>query len=208
MVGLLLLNWVLLTVGIPIPLPIAKDRSQPYPCMDGQCGCGSAAACWKSCCCHTDLEKVLWANRRGITPPAFVLEAAKREAAKITAQKCELSSTKSCCQKSHSNSCTKESISEDQLATLTQALAQDEADKKPSKKSSKEDTGSDTLTLSSWLRCQGQGVTALADLEGVLPTGSNPLPSGALVSAWLTNSDQHPLEVAYLPPVPPPQKVL
>ncbi|MEZ6090988.1 MAG: hypothetical protein R3C05_23800 [Pirellulaceae bacterium] len=30
------------------------------------------------CCCHTDAEKLLWAKRNGVTPPAFLVQRAAR----------------------------------------------------------------------------------------------------------------------------------
>jgi hypothetical protein len=74
------------TLGFPAPRRVAKDRSKPFPCQDRACGCMNAASCWKSCCCHTNAQKVAWAKQHGVTPPAFVVAAAKREA--CTGGKC------------------------------------------------------------------------------------------------------------------------
>jgi hypothetical protein len=69
------------TVGVPVIVTDdGKDRSQPYPCMDHACGCKSAEACWRGCCCFTMAQKLAWAEARGVTPPAFVVAAAQREA--------------------------------------------------------------------------------------------------------------------------------
>ena len=61
--------------SVPIPLGIlyrdAKDLSQPFPCQHCGCGCKSAEQCWISCCCFTPSEKLAWAKRNGITPPAY-----------------------------------------------------------------------------------------------------------------------------------------
>ena len=89
----LLLNWLVLTLGIPLPNWQAKDRSRPFPCMGSVCGCHSAEKCWRSCCCHTNSEKLAWAKRNGVTPPAFVVAAAKKEA------KSQAGSHASCCTK-------------------------------------------------------------------------------------------------------------
>jgi hypothetical protein len=69
------------TVGVPVVLidGDGKDRSQPYPCMNHVCGCQSAEACWRGCCCFTMTQKLAWAEAHGVTPPAFVAAAAKRE---------------------------------------------------------------------------------------------------------------------------------
>ena len=68
-----------------VPLPIGtqatqeKDQSQPYPCQHRPCGCRSADQCWKSCCCFTNVQKIAWARQHKVTPPAFVVEAARKE---------------------------------------------------------------------------------------------------------------------------------
>jgi len=78
---LALVGFLAGSIGVPVPLPTrtAKDRSQPFPCMDHACGCLSAAQCWQSCCCFTNREKLAWAAEHGVRPPAFVVAAAAIE---------------------------------------------------------------------------------------------------------------------------------
>ena len=79
-----LLAMLVCQLPAPLALPTAangKDRSELYPCRDRPCGCGSAAQCWTGCCCFTNAQKVAWAEANGVTLPAFVRAAAKREAA-------------------------------------------------------------------------------------------------------------------------------
>ena len=89
-------GYVLLASGLPLPFgavqPVgagaaseaagkrlaAKDRSQPFPCMDKPCGCATAEQCFTSCCCHTPAETLAWARARGLEPA--VLEALARRA--------------------------------------------------------------------------------------------------------------------------------
>lgn len=78
------------SVGFPVLKSRDKDLSQPFPCQDSPCGCGSAEQCWRHCCCHTDQEKVAWAHQHGITPPDYVIAAAEKE-------KASASAGKSCC---------------------------------------------------------------------------------------------------------------
>ncbi len=66
------------TVGVPLPSASVKDLSEPFPCMHRLCGCRDAAQCWKSCCCFTDREKLVWAAAQGLEPPAFVVAAARK----------------------------------------------------------------------------------------------------------------------------------
>jgi len=94
-------GYVLLASGLPLPLGVvqpvgggaaseaagkrlaAKDRSQPFPCMDKPCGCATAEQCFKSCCCHTPAETLAWARARGLKPA--VLEALARRAGVVDA---------------------------------------------------------------------------------------------------------------------------
>jgi hypothetical protein len=65
--------------GIPVIELGAKDRSRPFPCQDNPCGCSSAAECWHHCCCHTNRQKVAWAEAHGVIPPSYVVDAAEKE---------------------------------------------------------------------------------------------------------------------------------
>lgn len=46
-----------------------KDASRPFPCQNRPCGCMTAEACWKQCCCFSKREKLEWARRNGVAPP-------------------------------------------------------------------------------------------------------------------------------------------
>lgn len=68
---------------VPIPLSSGstgkKDLSQPFPCQHRSCGCRTAEQCWKRCCCFSNAQKVAWAREQRVTPPDFVVAAAKQE---------------------------------------------------------------------------------------------------------------------------------
>lgn len=66
-------------VGVPTFPFVLKNKAVPFPCQDRPCGCKDAQSCWRKCCCHTNSEKVAWAKRNGVSPPEFVLIAAKNE---------------------------------------------------------------------------------------------------------------------------------
>ncbi|HUY92604.1 MAG TPA: hypothetical protein VMV10_27945 [Pirellulales bacterium] len=72
--------YIVAAVGVPLPTFRAKDRSQPFPCMDRPCGCKSAAACWTSCCCTTPEERLHWAHEHGVEPPSALLAAVSQVA--------------------------------------------------------------------------------------------------------------------------------
>jgi hypothetical protein len=66
-------------IGFPVVEPCGKDASAPFPCMASACSCRNAEACWRGCCCHTNREKLAWAKKHGVTPPAYVVAAAAQE---------------------------------------------------------------------------------------------------------------------------------
>lgn len=78
-----LLNYLALAVGLPLPscsyaaMESGVGSSTLHPCSGHRCGCGSAEQCWKSCCCFSTAEKLAWARRNGVTPPAFVVAEAE-----------------------------------------------------------------------------------------------------------------------------------
>lgn len=61
---------------LPIPTYVPKSYPQvPYPCENCPCGCSGPEKCWTSCCCMTPAERLDWAKKKGITPPAYALLA-------------------------------------------------------------------------------------------------------------------------------------
>lgn len=72
-------GWVLVALmtlaitGLPLPAIKKTGHSEPFPCQDCPCGCLTAAQCWDKCCCHSDTEKLAWANTHQGTPPAFLV---------------------------------------------------------------------------------------------------------------------------------------
>jgi hypothetical protein len=90
---LTLVALVLGTTGIPVPTWADKDTTVPFPCMHRSCGCKNAAACWNSCCCNTNAQKLAWAKKNAVQAPAFVVAAAKGERGKTSSTHV----TKSCC---------------------------------------------------------------------------------------------------------------
>ncbi|MDX1948034.1 MAG: hypothetical protein SFU86_21725 [Pirellulaceae bacterium] len=102
--ALALAGFLVATIGLPVVEPRigpnGKDISRPFPCMYRQCGCRSAAGCWRSCCCHTHAEKLAWAAEHGVTPPEYAVSAAERGAARgCCAAKASSEGTRSCCSK-------------------------------------------------------------------------------------------------------------
>ena len=65
------------SLGVPVFIEPQRDTSQPYPCMHHRCGCGSAEACWRGCCCMTTAQKLAWAKEHGVTPPEYAIARAE-----------------------------------------------------------------------------------------------------------------------------------
>ncbi len=66
------LSFVVGSVGVPLPIGPAKDRSVSFPCMDRSCGCHDAADCKKHCCCFSSEEKLAWSAEHHVDPTPFV----------------------------------------------------------------------------------------------------------------------------------------
>jgi len=68
------------SIGVPLPASAVKKSAERFPCEHCACGCSDAETCWRECCCYTNRQKLAWAKRNVVTPPTFVVAAAKREA--------------------------------------------------------------------------------------------------------------------------------
>lgn len=92
----LLLSYLAFQFPFPLPTGVSlsgRATSVPsrYPCQDRGCGCRSAEQCWQRCCCFSSVEKVAWAEKRGVTPPDFVIEDALEE------RRVRSAAARSCC---------------------------------------------------------------------------------------------------------------
>jgi len=88
LVGAALVGFVTANLGIPLIVADAgvaadgaggteKDKSVPFPCQDRPCGCLSADACMRSCCCFSAEERLAWFRSHNITPLPELIAAAK-----------------------------------------------------------------------------------------------------------------------------------
>ncbi len=66
--------FVAQSLGLQIAPTGGKNLSRPFPCMFSRCGCQSAEQCWRGCCCQSLSERLAWARKNNVEPPAFVLE--------------------------------------------------------------------------------------------------------------------------------------
>ncbi len=70
---ILLATMVLWGSGITISVPNFKDDSTPFMCLDHACSCRNAGNCWSHCCCFSESEKLAWAQKHQVQPPAHFL---------------------------------------------------------------------------------------------------------------------------------------
>lgn len=78
--------FTVVALGLPLPAPprvALRQTGERFPCENCPCGCATAEHCWRDCCCHTLPERLAWAHREGVTPPAFALEEARRAGVEV-----------------------------------------------------------------------------------------------------------------------------
>lgn len=93
-----LVLYALAVAGVPLPVPVVKDISQPFPCAGRACGCVDAATCARACCCQSRADRVAWHRERGLRVPAALTEHA---AVADTVARGAARPTRSCCAKRH-----------------------------------------------------------------------------------------------------------
>ena len=73
----LLAAYILTAAGIPLPYAGSHHSDELYPCANCACGCTSAEHCWRSCCCHTLVERIAWAHAHDVRPPDHAIAEAR-----------------------------------------------------------------------------------------------------------------------------------
>lgn len=71
-------TWLVLLCMLACTLPMPtfapkQSHPVPFPCENCPCGCNGPEKCWTSCCCMTPAERLQWARKRGVTPPAYAI---------------------------------------------------------------------------------------------------------------------------------------
>lgn len=106
---LVLLAHGLVVSGLPLPIAspppagspaahrlAAKDRAQPFPCMDKPCGCSTAEQCFASCCCNSPAELLAWAQAHGLEPATLAALERRALAADVAAAPSSCCAAASC----------------------------------------------------------------------------------------------------------------
>lgn len=109
------------SLGVPLSSQRAPRSGAAFPCQDCVCGCPDAETCWRDCCCFTNSQKIVWAEKNGVKVPLYVTVAARREQVKVAKPDCcreqasncessaQLSSEGSICSEDSADSCTSSS---------------------------------------------------------------------------------------------------
>lgn len=186
--AVLVVWYALIVVGLPIPTA-PRSLVERFPCEHGHCGCTSAEHCWRSCCCHSLSERLAWAKREGVTPPAFVrAEITKVELARVPSCGAPLTALQhaGCCQESETSSKADPGVQ-------------------------KADTGPHAANVVvAWraMACRGTGLdwTMAVPAVGVVPCAA---PAPMLQVEWFRPATfSSPEELHYAPPAPPPRSVI
>ncbi|APZ90747.1 hypothetical protein Fuma_00329 [Fuerstiella marisgermanici] len=196
---------------VPLPMPNApsleKDQSQPFPCQNRPCGCASAEQCWKQCCCFTNAQKVVWARENGVTPPDYVVKAARAESSEkiakanlLSREICSLckkpatdasGNNKSCCEARDAKSC----------------CSADGSDQREQRKTDEADSEAPRYVIGfEAMKCRGQGVFWNSLPWAVIPSpcvSELPVEPGR----WDRPQSATVASVAADPPEPPPRLV-
>lgn len=185
------------TVGFPTLRPVVKDRSSPFPCQDKPCGCASADSCWKSCCCHTNQEKVAWAEEHHVVVPDFVIAAAALENPKPIAKP---KATGSCCQALAKSGSTCSAVATCHDTSTTKRSATKSIHK------SKAQRGDFQLVLTdSYRKCQGHPPLWTALSQAVLPEPHVPLVGPPVAGSWLGTTSESICGLSAPPRLRPPR---
>lgn len=79
------IGWLALAIylaasaGVPLPTGTMVASTERFPCESHGCGCVDSEHCWRQCCCFTPEDKLAWAARHGVTPPAYAAKQSTRK---------------------------------------------------------------------------------------------------------------------------------
>ena len=170
---------------LPLPIPVLKDLSIPFPCQNMGCGCQNARQCWADCCCHSDQQKIEWAKANNVKPPAWFV-------AQLSDAGTESESCGSCC-------CSSQCCSAKPAATpVAKCCCSEAATREPPAP----DSQTVFLSIKQQRHCGGQHDGYLhLDLIAIAETP--PQFSWPKSNSWFPSSLGRCADISTAPPVPP-----
>jgi hypothetical protein len=194
------------TIGIPIVELARKGGDRAFPCQDQACGCATAEACWRGCCCSSPSQRLAWAEAHGVQPPEELLEQVRRQSHDILPPS-EAQSSDSLPGKptangaAHTACCHKDHNSE-----------QREGKRDSSTNEAHRATESRQGTLHvSWIvgslasKCRGQTLTAGGGLVALPPTPTVCWSFDWCLIERLPSTSEQVTSLSFPPPIPPPR---
>ena len=205
--GLVLVSYLTTSIGVPLPAAVAKDRSRPFPCQDHPCGCQTAEACWRHCCCFTPEQKLAWARAHHVEPPPYAEKPAAGGWHTVRLRdQAGGAETRTCC-----GSCAEREALGRSTPARTRACCADRQASQPTGR--RAPSGAARRTGLGWglsvaaLRCQGAS-TLWVNTQAVAPAPPPPSWSPDLAACgrlFPTNTLAHGL--SSIPPDPPPRSL-
>ena len=188
----------------PLPLPsfeiASSELTESYPCKGGACGCKTAEQCWTSCCCNSPSQRLAWAVKRNVTPPAYaVLEDTVEENGNATLRPIRKAAPAS----QSSSCCSKKSASE---SVRSCCKKQPTVDTKVAKNGAVRSKTVRSLVVSMLAsKCQGK-MFGFTQLPWMLPSlRIEPIPAHDSITTFLQSSATTLVSITRKPETPPPK---
>lgn len=207
---LLLAAYVPLAVGVPLPLGKEPQKTgELFPCSGCGCGCSSAEQCWRSCCCHTFAERMAWARKHGVRPPAYAVAAARRAGLDVgwltsSNGSCHDAGAATCCAASSAGArpaCCEQGLSQASAKSATKCCGDQ------GKRQQEIEPNADQVVGWRAFKCQGHSGSSIVALPTSLVVRCHVSDDFALVR-WLGPNDSDRVSSFSLAPlVPPPERV-
>ena len=198
-------GYLLLALGVPLPLSSAKSSGEAYPCMDHLCGCSSAEECWRHCCCLSLVEKLTWARDHHVNPPIYVILEARQHGidwiafcsgkSADPAAQCQ----SHCAHCSQCGSCAVAAVSV-QNSEKSPQLAAD-----VNSKNRVDDRHSQDIVLNEMLKCRGAAQHWLSLGSSLAPPTQTGLTATDEIVAFLNVLSERANSHSSQPPSPPPR---
>ena len=154
----------------------------------------TADACWRSCCCHTNQQKLAWARENGVTPPDYVVVAAAKEVIVAAAKEKTSPIAKSCCS-------SKGSCCDANSSSATKSL--------PGTKIERDETTSTLVIVSvqDYQKCRGLASLWMTISHAINTSPLIAPPAKPVAGEWISSAMIDLDSISYEPAAPPPKSL-